>query len=97
MVIQLLLGFKQSDIPIRVKAHCIEQTTFSEGSLGNQGYLEAFAKMKGTIKNLRNSADAAALFVGHHGSRRCGAGYTGEMIYLFSFIDIFICLFYFST
>jgi len=62
--------YKRSKIPIKAELHCIEvtQTSEAEGMTG----VDVFAKHKGTVTELRGSADVAALFVTkvvsqHHG------------------------------
>ena len=59
-------GFKQSGIPVTVVAHCYEQTTFREDDVPDHNFMKAFEEMKGSISELRNSADVAALFVTYH-------------------------------
>ena len=53
-----------------VKAHCFEETSFSEIEVGDEKYLEIFMDMKNQTgdkyANLRKSADAAALLVSYH-------------------------------
>jgi len=52
--------YKRSMIPIRMEIHCIEKTKTSEAQGLNT--LAAFMKYKRSHKELRGSADAAALF-----------------------------------
>ena len=53
--------YMRSEIPIRMKIHCIEETKTSEA----QGMitLDAFKKYKSSLDELRGSADAAAIFI----------------------------------
>ena len=53
--------YKRSEIPIRMKIHCIEETKTSEAQGMNT--LAAFLKYKSSGEKLRGSADAAALFI----------------------------------
>ena len=65
-------------------AHCYEQTTFSEYDVKDYDYLTAFQNMKQKVSDIRNSADAAALFVAYHkdinniNNTVCGQGWTGK-------------------
>ena len=53
--------YKSSEIPIKTELHCIEETQTSEADGMNE--FEVFIKYKGIVKELRRSADVAALFV----------------------------------
>ena len=58
--------------------HCYEQTTFTEKEIGYKNYTTKFRHMKGSIKNLRNTADVAALIVTkYEDNNKCGAGFFG--------------------
>ena len=57
--------------------HCAEETTFSEDDIDGS-YLQYFRYSKGTIKDLRNTADAAVLLVTYHPFERCGESYLGR-------------------
>ena len=53
--------YRRSKIPLKAKLHCIEETETSEAE-GMNDY-SVFDKSKGSIEELRGSADLAALFV----------------------------------
>jgi len=53
--------YKRSKIPIKAELHCIEETQTSEAE-GMNNY-KSFKKYKGTVSELRGSADVAALFL----------------------------------
>jgi len=53
--------YKRSEIPIMAELHCIEETQTSEAEGMND--FDRFTKYKGTVTELRGSADAAALFL----------------------------------
>jgi hypothetical protein len=69
-------GYVNSKVPLRVKAHCIEQATINDMSSAS-AILSAFRTMKGTVANLRGSADSAALLVRTFNS--CGIGYLNTI------------------
>ena len=64
-------GYINSKIPVRVKAHCIEQATINDEQSASN-IINKFSNMKGTSAALRNTADAAALLVQDFDS--CGIG-----------------------
>merc|ERR1711934_1055837 len=64
-------GYKNSKIPVRVKLHCMEETTVPEAQISDLG---VFNRYKGGGNNLRGSADAAALLI-THSDKWCGVGY----------------------
>ena len=53
--------YKRSKIALKAKLHCIEKTKMSEAD-GMNDY-DVFDKSKGSVEELRGSADLAALFV----------------------------------
>jgi len=58
------MGYKNSNVPIRVKLHCIELAKIEEEPMVDGVFiLKRFAKLKNTLEALRGSADAAALLV----------------------------------
>ena len=65
-------GYINSKIPVRVKIFCIEATTLRDDKKTCR-MLSKFAKYKGSTKDLRGSADAAALLLLKTSS--CGCGY----------------------
>ena len=74
-------GYINSKIPIRVRLHCLEETTKPEADVAS---LTQFGKYKGggndlslRLKELRGSADAAALIIKKH-ERFCGTGCQGD-------------------
>ena len=66
-------GYKNSQIPVRVKLHCLEQTKESEAQGMNTLLDFAFSKRDGS--KLRGSADAAALLIMEHPEGSCGVGF----------------------
>merc|ERR1712098_763080 len=56
-----ILNKQRSKIPIMAELHCIEETQTSEAEGMND--FDRFTKYKGTVTELRGSADAAALFL----------------------------------
>ena len=66
-------GYKNSQIPVRVKLHCLEQTKYSEAQGMNTLLDFAFSKRDGS--KLRGSADAAALLIMEHPEGSCGVGF----------------------
>ena len=58
-------GYVNSEVYVRVKAHCIEQAPINEERLYSREKLEdrlhIFKAMKGTVRKLLNTADAAML------------------------------------
>ena len=61
--------------------HCHEQTIFTEEQVGYREYLKKFRNMKSNLKELRNTADVAALFVTKSedcNKTLCGASYFGK-------------------
>jgi hypothetical protein len=71
VVAQTNQGYKNSKIPVRVKLHCMEETTVPEAQISDLG---VFTRYKGGGNNLRGSADAAALLI-THSDKWCGVGY----------------------
>merc|ERR1712121_460743 len=53
--------YERSEIPIKAELHCIEETKISEAEGINE--FERFTKYKGTVSELRGSADATAIFL----------------------------------
>ena len=66
-------GYKESDVPVRVKVHCIEAATINDTSSPST-MLSNFQGMKSSLAELKNSADAAALLVANFAA--CGIAYT---------------------
>merc|ERR1712180_73697 len=71
VVAQTNQGYENSKIPVRVKLHCMEETTVPEAQINDLG---VFNRYKGGGNNLRGSADAAALLI-THSDQWCGVGY----------------------
>ena len=72
-------GYINSKIPIRVKAHCMEQISIVQG--GAEDTLNRFTNFRGTNIALRNTADAAVLLVEEFGDQYCGMGWIGAIGY----------------
>ena len=70
-------GYINSNVPLRASALCIEEATIDD--MPNAGeMLNAFTNMKGTLENLRDSADVAVLLV-EDLSDYAGIGYTNTI------------------
>merc|ERR1712179_178512 len=67
------LGYENSDIPVRVKLHCIESTDL-EDEAESSDMLHVFNKFKPSYSDIRESADAAQLLANNF--HNCGSGYT---------------------
>jgi len=65
-------GYINSNIPIRVKIFCIEATTLNDDA-DSSALMKSFKTYKGTVEELRGTADAAALLFIR--SDTCGLGY----------------------
>ena len=65
-------GYKNSKVPLRMVAHCIEAAKLDDIKGGSK-MLQTFRDSKGTIDKLRASADAAVLLVKSFDV--CGIGY----------------------
>ena len=73
-------GYKKSGIPIRAKIHCYEETNIDEvADFEKTPVLKVFHNLKGSIRELRDTADAAVLFVmfGNY-AFECGQGHVGD-------------------
>jgi len=60
-------GYANSEVPLRVVKHCIEEATVHDGETDKT--LERFRRMKSSLEKLRGSADVAALLMDQGG---CG-------------------------
>ena len=70
------LGYMNSRVPVRVIKFCLEQASINETS-GTLDLLNSFQRMKKSVSNLRNSADAAHLFA--YSFQSCGATYIASI------------------
>jgi len=66
-------GYKNSDIPLKIKLHCIEKANMREVS-SVVTMIMKFKDLKGSVAKLRNSADVAVLLVNSFDS--CGVGFV---------------------
>ena len=74
------MGYKNSNVPIRVKLHCIELANIEEKfEVDGVRLLDWFAKLKHTAEALRGSADAAALLVTCGLKGGCGVAYRDRI------------------
>merc|ERR1712142_92920 len=67
------LGYENSDIPVRVKLHCVEATDLMDEDESSD-MLHVFNKYKPSYSAIRESADAAQLLANNF--HNCGSGYT---------------------
>ena len=84
-----ITGLNQSGIPLTIVAHCYEMASFSE--TGDDNYLDQFEAMKNGHDELRNSADAAALFVADH-KLICGQAISSNEVKKYFSIFIYFIL-----
>jgi len=73
VVIDMNLGYENSNIPVRVKSHCIEHALLDDLSESSDT-LHAFNVYKPSYAEIRGSADAAQLLANDF--HNCGSGYT---------------------
>jgi len=66
-------GYENSQIPVRIQKFCTEQATVNEDDTSSSVILTAFRNMKGSLEELRNTADSAVLLTNDLSS--CGRGY----------------------
>jgi len=64
-------GYINSQVPLRIKKHCTEQTTISDG-LSPWASLNQLANLKSTYADVRGSADVAVLLVDSFNFEVCG-------------------------
>ena len=55
-------GYINSKVPLRIKKHCTEQVSIADGQ-SSAVTLNALQRLKPTLKEVRNSADVAVLYV----------------------------------
>jgi len=70
-------GYEDSEIPVRVKLHCIRNSTISENpEMSSSDMLHMFRDYMDSYDQLRVSADAAQLLATKFSSSTCGSGFT---------------------
>jgi len=70
-------GYEDSEIPVRVKLHCIRNSTISEHpEMSSSDMLHMFRDYMDSYDQIRVSADAAQLLATKFSSSTCGSGFT---------------------
>ena len=68
-------GYLNSEIPLTVSLFCLEAATINDIA-DTSTFISTFSQMKGTVSDLRNTADAAVLMALNFNS--CGVGYLAQ-------------------